>query len=81
VQQLNEVEFVYDYYRFPQSHGHNEVINMLPINDHLNKLRREKNGILYFAELLRIIYLNEERKNHHLFSNQLIDDIIQLNAM
>ena len=38
VQQLNEVEFVYDYYIFQLLHDHNEVINMLLINDHLNKL-------------------------------------------
>ena len=37
-QQLNEEEFVFDYYKFQLLHDHNEVINMLLINDHLNKL-------------------------------------------
>jgi hypothetical protein len=46
VRQLNEGEFVYDYYIFQLLHDHNEVINMLLINDHLNKL----NKLILFEE-------------------------------
>jgi hypothetical protein len=54
VRQLNEGEFVYDYYIFQLLHDHNEVINMLLINDHLNKL----NKLILFEEFNRKVKKN-----------------------